>query len=301
MVDFDNALNRFRDIFDRSKILESPGLKNILIVLDETEDREEFIFQLIKQFHERWGSMANFTFLLAVRGYLDQAKEAQIELKTLPNLIEKVKREFKGEDELFDVAFFPDEGKSPYYRIEEIIDQRKIDFIIIPVPFTLFASEEKETKSSLGTTIDNVINTCLMEKSIPIFLVRHSQKVPFDNIKVLIRESLFRKDLLVWFFAFISSNTEVTLYHAKLSEKEIKRVKTYMEILEEKLKTFTEEFRIKYMDGQFALVDFCKVISKEQDALIVFRALKRFEDDVQRITFSLCSLESNILIFPPLE
>ena len=32
MVDFDNALNRFRQIFDRSKILESPGLKNILIV-----------------------------------------------------------------------------------------------------------------------------------------------------------------------------------------------------------------------------------------------------------------------------
>ena len=133
MVDFDNALNRFRDIFDRSKILESPGLKNILIVLDETEDREEFIFQLIKQLHERWGSMANFTFLLAVRGYLDQAKEAQIELKTLSNLLEKVKREFKGEDELFDVAFFPDEEKSPYYRIKEIIDQRKIDFIIIPV------------------------------------------------------------------------------------------------------------------------------------------------------------------------
>jgi hypothetical protein len=55
------------------------------------------------------------------------------------------------------------------------------------------------------------------------------------------------------------------------------------------------------MDGQFALVDFCKVISKEQDALIVFRALKWFEDDVQRINLSLCSLESNILIFPPLE
>ena len=49
MVDFDNALNRFRQIFDRSKILESPGLKNILIVLDETKDREEFIFHLIKE------------------------------------------------------------------------------------------------------------------------------------------------------------------------------------------------------------------------------------------------------------
>lgn len=301
MVDLDNALNRFRQIFDQSKILESPDLKNILIVLDETKDREEFIFHLIKQFHERWGSKANFTFLLAVRGYLDQAKEAKITLETLPILIEKVKREFHGEDELFDVTFFTDEEKTPFYRIEEILNQRKIDFIIIPVPFTLFAREEKQSNTSLGTTIDNVVNICLIENSIPIFLVRHAQKVPFNNIKVFVRESMFRKDFLGWLFALISSDAKVTLYHAELSEKEIERVKTYMEIIEEKLKIFTQDLRIKYMDGQFALVDFCNLMSKEPDALIVFQALKRVENDAQRITLSLCNQASNVLIFPPLE
>ena len=140
-----------------------------------------------------------------------------------------------------------------------------------------------------------------MEKTIPIFFVRHSQKVPFDNIKVLVRESLFRKDLLVWFFALISSNANISLYHAKLSRKEIERVKTYMEIIEDRLKTFTEDFGINFMEGQFALVDFCNLMSKEPDSLIVFQALKGFENDVQRITLSLCSLESNMLIFPPLE
>ncbi len=300
MVDFDDALSRFRQIFDQSKILDSPDLKNILIVLDETKSREEFIFHLIKQFHERWGSKATFTFLLAVRGYLEQAKKARIKLETLPILIEKVNQEFYGEDELFNVAFFTDEEKSPFYRIEEILKQRKIDFIIIPVPFTLFAFEEKQLNTSLGTTIDSVINICLMENFIPIFLVRHTQKVPFDNIKVLVRESMFRRDFLGWLFALISEDAKVTLYISELSENEIERVKMYMEIIEEKLKKFTQDFRIEFMDGQFALVEFCNLMSKEADALVVFQALKKIENDAQRITLSLCNQASNVLIFPPL-
>ncbi|MFX0182899.1 MAG: hypothetical protein ACFE95_07440 [Candidatus Hodarchaeota archaeon] len=301
MVDFDDALSRFRQIFDQSKILDSPDLKNILIVLDETKDREEFIFNLIKQFHERWESKITFTFLLAVRGYLNQAKEAKIELETLPALIEKVKQQFQGEDELFDVAFFTDEEKSPFYRIEEILDQREIDLIIIPVPFTLFAREEVQSNTSLGATIDNVVNICLMENSIPIFLVRHTQKIPFDNIKVLVRESMFRKDFLGWLFALVSVKAKVTLYHSELSEKEIERVKTYMEIIEERLKVITEDIIIEFMDGQFALVEFCNLMSKEADALIVFQAIKKIEDDAQRITLSLCNQASNVLIFPPLQ
>ncbi|MFX0173747.1 MAG: hypothetical protein ACFE9L_17840 [Candidatus Hodarchaeota archaeon] len=300
MVDFDEALSRFRQIFDQSKILDSPDLKNILIVLDETKDREEFIFSLIKQFHERWGSKVAFTFLLAVRGYLNQAKEARIELETLPALIEKVKQQFQGEDELFDVAFFTDEEKSPFYRIEEILDQRKIDFIIIPVPFTSFVREEVQSNTSLGATIDNVVNICLMENSIPIFLVRHPQKIPFDNIKVLIRESMFRKDFLGWLFALVSMNTKVSLYLSELSEKEIERVKTYMKIIEERLKMITEQFRIEFTDGQFTLIEFCNLMSKEVDTLIVFQALKKIENDAQRIILSLCNQVSNVLIFPPL-
>ncbi|MFX0014801.1 MAG: hypothetical protein ACFFB2_00625 [Promethearchaeota archaeon] len=301
MVDLDNALNRFRQIFDQSKILESPDLKNILIVLDETKDREKFIFHLIKQFHERWGIKVTFTFLLAVRGYLDQAKEANIELETLPDLIEKVKEEFQGEDELFSVAFFTDEEKSPFYRIEEVLNQRKIDFIIIPVPFTLFALEEKQSNISLGTTIDNVVNKCLMENSIPICLIRQSQKIPFENIKVLVREPMFRKDFLGWLFALIAGDAKVTLYLSELSEKKIERIKTYMEIIEEKLKNITEEISIEFMDGQFNLMEFCNLMSKESDALIVFQAMRTIENDAQRIILSLCNQTSNVLIFPPLD
>jgi hypothetical protein len=298
MVDFDDALSRFRQIFDQSKILDSPDLKNILIVLDETKDREEFIFNLIKQFHERWESKVTFTFLLAVRGYLNQAKEAKIELETLPVLIEKVKQQFQGEDELFDVAFFTDEEKSPFYRIEEILDQREIDLIVIPVPFTLFAQEEVPSNTSLGATIDNVVNICLMENSIPIFLVRHPQKIPFDNIKVLIRESMFRKDFLGWLFTLASVSGKVSLYLSELSEKEIERVRTYMEIIEERLKMIAEQISIEFMDGQFNLIEFCNLMSKEVDTLIVFQVLKKIENDAQRITLSLCNQASNVLIFP---
>jgi hypothetical protein len=301
MVDLDNALNRFRQIFDQSKILDSPDLKNVLVVLDETKDREELIFHLIKQFHERWGSKVNFTFLLAARGYLDQAKEAKIKLETLPALIEKVKREFQGEDELFNVAFFTDEEKSPFYRIEEILNQRKIDFIIIPVPFTLFAKEERQSNTSLGTTIDKVMNICLMDNLIPIFLVRHTQKIPFDNIKVLLRESMFRKDFFGWLFALITQDAKVTLYRSELSDKEIERIKTYMDIIEEKIKIYTEDFKIEFIDGQFTLIDFCNLMSKEADTLIVFHALKKNENDAQRIILSLSNQASNVLIFPPIE
>ncbi|MFX0051811.1 MAG: hypothetical protein ACFFAJ_13855 [Candidatus Hodarchaeota archaeon] len=300
MVDFDDALSRFRQIFDQSKILDSPDLKNILIVLDETKDREEFIFNLIKQFHERWESKVTFTFLLAVRGYLNQAKEAKIKLETLPALIEKVKQQFQGEDELFDVAFFTDEEKSPFYRIEEILDQREIDLIIIPVPFTLFAREEVQSNTSLGATIDNVVNICLMENSIPIFLVRHPQKIPFDNIKVLVRESMFRKDFLGWLFILTSVSAKVSLYLSELSEKEIERVRTYMEIIEERLKIITEQINIEFVDGQFNLIEFCNLMSKEADTLIVFQALKKIENDAQKITLSLSNQASNVLIFPSL-
>ncbi|UCG04455.1 MAG: hypothetical protein JSW11_10820 [Candidatus Heimdallarchaeota archaeon] len=74
-----------------------------------------------------------------------------------------------------------------------------------------------------------------------------------------------------------------------------------MEIIEEKLKSFTEDIRIKFMDGQFALKEFCNLMSEEADALILFQALKIIENDAQRIILSLCNQTSNVLIFPPLE
>lgn len=100
--------------------------------------------------------------------------------------------------------------------------------------------------------------------------------------------------------ALVSEDAKVTLYRSELSEREIERVKTYMEIIEEKLKMITEDIRIEFMDGQFALVEFCNLMSKEADALIVFQALKKIENDAQRITLSLCKQASNVLIFPPL-
>ncbi len=152
MSSFEKSTNKLSDIFGKAKISDQVDIKNILLVLDETEDREDFIFNLVEQLHQR--TNASFIFLLAVRSYLSQAKEANIDIETLPELITRIKKRFSGENVLFDVALIPDEKETPFNRMRELILKRRIDLIVIPAPFTLFAPGEEPEIDSLGTTID---------------------------------------------------------------------------------------------------------------------------------------------------
>ena len=68
MNSFENSIKKFREIFKKSKVSDQIDIKNILLVLDETKDRGDFIFNLVEQLNER--TNASFIFLLAVRGYL---------------------------------------------------------------------------------------------------------------------------------------------------------------------------------------------------------------------------------------
>jgi len=112
MNHFENSIKKFQEIFDKSKISDQTEIKNVLLVFDETKDREEFIFNLVEQLNER--TNASFIFLLAVRGYQSQAKAVNINLETLPEFITRIKKRFSGEKELFDVAFIPDEKEPPF-------------------------------------------------------------------------------------------------------------------------------------------------------------------------------------------
>ncbi|MFX0182892.1 MAG: hypothetical protein ACFE95_07405 [Candidatus Hodarchaeota archaeon] len=41
----------------------------------------------------------------------------------------------------------------------------------------------------------------------------------------------------------------------------------------------TDDIKIKFMDGQFTLAEFCNLMSKEADALIVFQTLMKIKDE----------------------
>ncbi|MFX0211782.1 MAG: hypothetical protein ACFFDT_37745, partial [Candidatus Hodarchaeota archaeon] len=111
MDNFENSVKKFKEIFVKAKVSDQIDIKNILLVLDETKERKDFIFNLVEQLNER--TNASFIFLLAVRGYLSQAGDANIILETLPELITRIKKRFSGEKELFDVALIPDEKETP--------------------------------------------------------------------------------------------------------------------------------------------------------------------------------------------
>ncbi|MHA1977514.1 MAG: hypothetical protein ACW98F_14055, partial [Candidatus Hodarchaeales archaeon] len=234
MDKFENSINKFQEIFKKSKISDEIDVKNILLVLDETKDREDFIFNLVEQLNER--TNASFIFLLAVRAYRSQAGEANIQLETLPELIARIKKRFSGEKELFNVALIPDEKETPFNRIKELIEKRRIDLIVIPAPFTLFAPEEEPETGSLGTTIDQVITEFLLENRIPLYLVLKAQKTPVTDIKVLIRSSIFQNNFLGWLISMIEDEANIDVYYSKLvEEKELKRIKIFFKIIKDKL------------------------------------------------------------------
>lgn len=298
MDNFENSIKKFQEIFKNSKVSDKIDIKNILLVLDETKEREDFIFNLVEQLNER--TNASFIFLLAVRAYRSQASDANIELETLPKLIARIKKRFSGEKELFNVALIPDEKETPFNRIKELIQKRKIDLIIIPAPFTLFASEEEPELASLGTTIDQVITEYLLKDRIPLYLVLKAQKTPVTDIKVLIRSSIFHNNFLGWLISMIEDNAQIDVYYSKLvEEKELKRIKIFFNIIKDKLEEDNRKIQIQINQGPIYLKEFCSIIQKDPDSLIVFQAIKKIENDAKIITSSLCSQNSNALIFPP--
>jgi hypothetical protein len=275
MNHFENSIRKFQEIIKKSKISDQTDIKNVLLVLDETKDREDFIFDLVEQLNER--TNASFIFLLAVRGYRSQAKAADIDLETLPELITRIKKRFSGEKELFNVALIPDEKETPFNRMKELIQKRRIDLIVIPAPFTLFAQEEEPEIASLGTTIDQVITEFLFKERIPIYLVLKAQKTPVKDIKVLIRSSIFQTDFLGWLVALIEDNVQIDVYYSKLvEEKELKRIKIFFKIIKERLEEDNRKIELQLNPGPIYLKEFCSIIS-------------------------LCLQNTNALIFPPTE
>jgi len=177
MSDYEYSFDKIKSLFETAKITDIPNINRVLLVLDGTKDRETFMFDLAELLYQR--TEATFIFLLAVRSYFKQAEEEEIELEKLPHLVEKVKTRFSGKKGLFDVVILPDEEISPFNRIKNIIEKRKVDLIIIPTPFTSFAKEEQQTADSMGQTIDQVLSEVLVKYRIPIFLVNKKQNIPY--------------------------------------------------------------------------------------------------------------------------
>ena len=50
MDNFENSIKKFQEIFKKSKVSDQIDIKNILLVLDETKERKNFIFNLLSQF-----------------------------------------------------------------------------------------------------------------------------------------------------------------------------------------------------------------------------------------------------------
>jgi len=299
MSDYEYTFNKIKNLFEKAKITDIPNIKRVLIVLDGTQDRETFMFDLAELLHKR--TEATFIFLLAVRSYFKQAEEEKIPLETLPDLVEKVKKRFSGKKGLFDVVFFPDEEISPFDRIKKIIEARKVDLIIIPTPFTSFAKGEQQSDDSMGQTIDQVVSEVLVKYRIPLFLVSKRQNIPYTDIKVLIRKYLFRNDFLGWIFTILAPSANIDLCLSQLTETNIKRVQLYVKLIQEKIQKDHEQKTINIKEKKLYLKDFCSEISEEENTLLVFQDLKLIEEDDQKIASVLCFKEINTLIFPPKE
>ena len=165
MTEFEESVQKIEKFFKKSAINTSIELNTALVVLDENKDRQSFILNLIEHLHVKTDS--HLDFLYAVRGYLTQANQAGITLLTLPELTKIIRDRFSGHKECFDISFFPEGDISPYERIEEILEMRKIDLIVIPAPFTTFAHEENPSESSLGQTVDLLISKALIDYNSP--------------------------------------------------------------------------------------------------------------------------------------
>ena len=74
--------------------------------------------------------------------------------------------------------------------------------------------------------------------------------------------------------------------------------KTVQNIIKERLEDDNRKIELQLIQGPIYLKDFCSIIEKEPDSLIVFQAITKIENDAEIITASLCLQNTNALIFP---
>jgi hypothetical protein len=86
-----------------------------------------------------------------------------------------------------------------------------------------------------------------------------------------------------------------------VEEKELKRIKIFFNIIKDKLEEDNKKIKLQINPGPIYLKEFCSIVQKGPDSLIVFQAIEKIENDAEIITSSLCSQNSNALIFPPTE
>jgi hypothetical protein len=267
-------------------------------VLDETFDRQSFIFDLVDLLHEK--SEANFDFLFAARGYLSQAGQAEIPLLTLPELTKKLKDRFSDHSECFNISFFPVGDIPPFERIDEIIKMRDIELLIIPAPFTMFAQEEKPSETSLGRTVDQLISNVLISHNIPLFLARSvpDEKLPFLKIGLLMRDRTLRNDLLGWILALTRNDAQINLcYTPNLKQEGFDRVGLYHQALKDRIIEDQQLLTLTRSSEPRRLKLFCEQASK--DSLIIFQGGKEIANEAEQIIHALCSQKSNVLLLPP--
>ncbi|MFX1514445.1 MAG: hypothetical protein ACFFCQ_17870 [Promethearchaeota archaeon] len=290
-------ISRFREIIEKASFSETLDIDSILLVLDESIEKEELIFNLVNLFTQR--TKANFTFLLAVRGYLAQAKEANIPLQTLSQLITKIKTKFQQEEELFGVSFITDEEIAPIERIRELLRKRKMELIIIPAPFTQFVTEEQRSETSLGITIDQLIHETLFQHKIPLLLVRTNKKfaLPFSKVRLLFREPSINNDILGWLLTFTKEDSTIEITHAISEENEIERITLYYQVIQEWIEKENKQLKVNFSDTKHKLKDFCDQSIFDYDSLLIFQGLTDSDDTLQIIE-ALCFQECNVLILP---
>ncbi|MFX0208588.1 MAG: hypothetical protein ACFFDT_21580 [Candidatus Hodarchaeota archaeon] len=304
MEEFEDSLRKLKDLVQKASLTTKAEIRTVLLVLDETIDRNSFIFELAHLLDKKTLNETHFIFLLAVRGYRSQAKKANILLETLPELTKKVKEEFIGHNELVEVAFIPDEEIPPFERIKEIIRTRTIDLLVIPVPFTKFVKDEVQSETSLGNTIDQIISIILIQHRTPLFFVRSAldYQLPFSNVAVLIRESLFRSDMLGWLLALSKDDAQIDLYYTvDLTPEELNRVGLYYQTLCDWIDEETKQLTINCSSEPLSLKTFCDRMSTEPGKLVIFQAIKDVMDEAEHIINALYFQNSNVLIFPPID
>lgn len=302
MDDINDSIERVKKIFQSSMLSTHLEINTVLTVLDETPDRESFTFDLVRLLHDQ--TEANVVFLQAARGYLKQATELGLSFLTLPELTKAVKERFSGHSECFDISFIPEEETPPFERIEEILNTRKIDLIIITAPFTMFAMEEQQSETSLGNTIDQIISKTLIQQKIPLFLIRNAlnYKLPFSKVAILTRGSVLRNDLLGWLQTLTRENAHIELFYTDdLTSEDLERVELYHQILYDWVIEENKQFKISSSNKPVQLKTFYDRASTEPDTLIIVQGIKNVADEADKLINALCFQTSNILIFPPRE
>ncbi len=293
-------IKQVRELFEKARIKPEIELKNILVVLDETLDRQTFIFQIITLLQNQ--TQACITFLLAVRSYQKQALEKGIELETLPELIRKVRDHFSDREDVYDIVFIPEKEIEPFERIKEVLERQKSDLVIIPAPFTLsLLPEEVETSESLGKTVDNAIFHIVFEKKIPLLLIKDIEsRLPFTNVTLLVQKAPIRNDILGWMIPLISKDCECYVYHSKdLKEKEIEKI----DLLSDNFSLYAEKkgwsLKIVHSSKVKTLSEFCTEEMYKENGFIIIQTKDNLEDEPRELIKELSADKINVLLIPP--